>query len=76
MWGRDTELLSVCGISVIDPGRPQSPAFLALGTGFVEDSIYSDGGGGGFRNDSSASRLSCCLFRLLLHQLHPRSSDI
>ena len=47
MWGRDPELLSVCGIPVIDLGRPQSPAFLALGTGFVKDSIYLDGGGSG-----------------------------
>ena len=71
MRGRVPEPLCVCGISATDPGRPQSPASLALGTSFVEDSFSADGGGDGFRKDSSASRLLCGSFLLLLRQLHP-----
>ena len=49
------------------PGRlleRQSPAFLVLGMGFVEDSFSMDwaGVGGWFGDDSSASHLLCSLF--------------
>lgn len=71
MCSRIPEPLCVCGISATDPERPQSPASLALATGFVEDSFSSAGGGDGFRKDPSASRLLCGLFLLLLRQLHP-----
>ena len=59
------------------PNPGQSSTFLASGTSFVEDSFSMDWGFGGWlQDDSSALRLLCTLFLLLLHQLHLRSLGI
>ena len=62
----------------------QSPTFLAPETCFMEVSfstgpgwvLVGAGGRGWFKDGSSASRLFCTLFPLLLYQLHLRSSGI
>ena len=54
----------------------ESQAFLAPGTGFMEDNFPTDWGRGWFLDDSSTLHLLCTLFLLLLHQLHLRSTGI
>ena len=48
----------------------------APGTSFLEDNFSTDGGVGGFGDDSRALHLLHNLFLLFLHQLHLRSSGI
>ena len=56
--------------------RQWSLIFLASGTGFVEDSFFTDGAGGWFGDDWSTLCLLCTLYLLLLHRLHLRSLGI
>ena len=44
--------------------NPAAPAFLAPGTGFVEDNLYSGWGEGRFRDDSGTLHLPHTLFLL------------
>ena len=62
---------------VLEKQQPhqRSSTLLAPGTGFMEDSVSTDGDGRWLGDDASLLYLLCTLF-LLLHQLHHRSSGI
>ena len=56
-------MLTFCHFSLVTGLQQQSPKFLSLGTGFLEDSFFVDQVGGGrrwFQDDTSELHLFCC----------------